>query len=104
MIRIFTRERELPLLKKIMSSLNLPYEIYTSKDTPTLEPFELGVSYNYTKKIEPPMLYLARKGFINYHPAPLPEYPSGPQYELQTTERAIKNEVMKWGCTVHYHE
>ncbi len=102
MIRIFTRERELPLLKKIMSSLNLPYEIYTSKDTPTLEPFELGVSYNYTKKIEPPMLYLARKGFINYHPAPLPEYPSGPQYELQTTERAIKNEVMEWGCTVHY--
>ena len=83
-IRIFTRERERELIEKFMSSLNIPYEIYTSKDNPKLEAFELGVSYNYTKKIEPPLLYLARKGFINYHPAPLPEYPSGPNFELET--------------------
>ena len=102
MIRIFTREREKELLQEYMSTLNIPYEIYTSKENPTLEPFELGVSYNYTKKIEPPLLYLARKGFINYHPAPLPEYPSGPEYDLETTERAIKEKIMKWGVTLHY--
>ena len=102
MIRIFTREREKELLQEYMSTLNIPYEIYTSKENPTLEPFELGVSYNYTKKIEPPLLYLARKGFINYHTAPLPEYPSGPEYDLETTERAIKEKIMKWGVTLHY--
>ena len=102
MIRIFTREREKELHQEYMSTLNIPYEIYTSKENPTLEPFELGVSYNYTKKIEPPLLYLARKGFINYHPAPLPEYPSGPEYDLETTERAIKEKIMKWGVTLHY--
>jgi|TARA_B000000460_G_C21434834_1_gene356780 methionyl-tRNA formyltransferase len=101
-IRIFTRERERELIEKFMNSLNIPYEIYTSKDNPKLEAFELGVSYNYTKKIEPPLLYLARKGFINYHPAPLPEYPSGPKFELETTERAIKEKVMEWGVTLHY--
>jgi len=102
MMRIFTRGREKELLQEFMDTLNIPYEIYTSKDNPSLEPFELGVSYNYTKKIESPLLYLARKGFINYHPAPLPEYPSGPEYNQETTERAIKEKIMKWGVTLHY--
>ncbi len=101
-MKIFTRKREFPLLKEFLDSYNIPYELYTSDNEPTLEPFELGVSYNYTKKIESPLLYLARKGFINYHPAPLPGYPSGPQYELQSTERAIKEKVLKWGVTLHY--
>ncbi len=102
MIRIFTRDREKELVKKFMNTLNIPFEIYTSNDSPTLEPFELGVSYNYTKKIEPPLLYLARKGFINYHPAPLPEYPMGPQYEKNSPERGVEDKVMQWGVTLHY--
>jgi len=100
-MKVFTRKREFPLVKEFLDSYNIPYELYTSADEPILEPFELGVSYCYTKKIEPPLLYLARKGFINYHPAPLPDYPSGPQYELQTTERAIKEKNLKWGVTLH---
>ena len=64
-VRIFTRTREYDLLDDYLSTLNIPFEIYTSKDTPKNEPFELGISYGYTKKIESPLLHLARKGFVN---------------------------------------
>jgi len=101
-VRIFTRSREKELLSQYLDSLNISYEIFTSKDNPTNEPFELGISYGYTKKIEPPMLYLARKGFVNFHPAPLPEYPMGPQYTENSQERGVKDKVMKWGVTAHY--
>jgi len=101
-VKIFTRKREQDLLNEYLSMFNIPFEIYTSNDEPKNEPFELGISYCYTKKINPPLLYLARKGFVNYHPAPLPEYPSGPKFELETTERAIKEKVMEWGVTLHY--
>ena len=37
MIRIFTRDREKELVKKFMNTLNIPFEIYTSNDSPTLE-------------------------------------------------------------------
>ena len=101
-VRIFTRSRENDFLKKYLETLNIPFEIYTSKDTPTNEPFELGISYGYTKKIESPLLYLARKGFVNYHPAPLPEYPMGPNYKENSPERGVKDKGMKWGETAHY--
>jgi len=102
MIRIFSRKREIPKLREFFDDLNLEYQLYTSKDTISLEPFELGISYCYTKKITPPLLYLARKGFVNYHPAPLPQYANGPQYEGNASDRAIKEHVTRWGVTVHY--
>ena len=46
--------------------------------------------------------YLARKGFVNYHPAPLPEYPFGPEYKENSPERGVKDKVMKWGVTAHF--
>lgn len=101
-MKVFTRKREYELVKEFLDSYNIPFELFTSADKPVLEPFELGVSYCYTQKITPPLLYLARKGFINYHPAPLPKYPTGPQFKLQTTERAIEEKVMEWGVTLHY--
>jgi len=101
-IKIFTRTRELSLLNDYLSTLNIPFEIYTSKDEVPNEPFELGISYCYTKKINPPLLYLARKGFVNYHPAPLPEYPMGPEYKENSPERGVKDKVMKWGVTAHF--
>jgi methionyl-tRNA formyltransferase len=101
-VRIFTRTREYDLLDDYLSTLNIPFEIYTSKDTPKNEPFELGISYGYTKKIESPLLHLARKGFVNFHPAPLPEYPMGPEFTENSPERGIKDKVMKWGVTAHF--
>jgi methionyl-tRNA formyltransferase len=44
-----------------------------------------------------PLLSTPKKGFVNYHPAPLPQY-GGPT-EL---EEAIKNNEIHWGVTVHY--
>ena len=38
-----------------------------------------------------------KKGFVNYHPAPLPKY-KGPN-EIET---AIKNKEIHWGVSVHY--
>ena len=99
---IFTRAREYELLNDYLSTLNIPYEIFTSKSEPENEPFELGISYCYTKKISPPLLYLARKGFVNYHPAPLPEYPFGPNFKENSIERGIKDKIMKWGVTAHF--
>ena len=101
-VKIFTRTRELSLLNDYLSTLNIPFEIYTSKDEVPNEPFELGISYCYTKKIDPPLLYLARKGFVNYHPAPLPEYPFSPEYKENSPERGVKDKVMKWGVTAHF--
>ena len=101
-VRIFTRSRERDLVNDYLKTLNIPFEIYTSKDNPSNEPFELGISYCYTKKIEPPLLYLARKGFVNFHPAPLPEYPMGPEFKENSPERGVRDKVMKWGVTAHF--
>ena len=101
-VRIFTRSRERDLVNDYLKNLNIQFEIYTSKDNPSNEPFELGISYCYTKKIEPPLLYLARKGFVNFHPAPLPEYPMGPEFKENSPERGVRDKVMKWGGTAHF--
>ena len=57
----------------------------------------MGVSYCYPRKITVPLLITPSKGFVNYHPTPLPKY-KGPT-EL---DEAIKNKEMHWGVTVHY--
>jgi folate-dependent phosphoribosylglycinamide formyltransferase PurN len=102
MIKVLAGKREGPKVREFFEDLNILFEIHTSLDTVSLDPFELGVSYNFLCKVQPPLLYLARKGFINYHPAPLPQYPSGPGYALSTSERAIQDRVMRWGVTLHY--
>lgn len=97
MIRVYTKERHREKLQKFLASLNLEYKIYTTKDNPELGLFELGVSYCYPRKITEPLLSTPTKGFVNYHPGPLPEY-KGPT-EL---DNAIKNKEIHWGVTVHF--
>ena len=58
--------------------------------------FDLGVSYCYPRKVTDPLLSLPAKGFVNYHPGPLPNY-KGPK---ESTD-AINNREMQWGVTVH---
>ncbi len=50
----------------------------------------------------PPTLYLARKGFVNFPPEPLPEYPMGPEYKDHAPDGGVKDKLMKWGVTAHY--
>jgi methionyl-tRNA formyltransferase len=96
MIRVYTKERHVRKIENYLNSLNLEHQIYTVKDNPKIEDFELGVSYCYPRKITEPIFSMPKKGFINYHPAPLPKY-KGPT-EL---EEAIKNKEVDWGVTVH---
>ena len=102
MIRIYTKDRHIEKITKFLNSINLKHKIFTNETDKEITEFELGISYCYPKKISKLLLSIPKKGFINYHPAPLPEYPSGPQFELETTERAIKEKVMEWGVTLHY--
>ena len=97
MIRILTKERHISKIKKFLDEHELENEIYTSNDRIPNTPFDLGVSYIWTKKITEPLLSKPSKGWINYHPAPLPKY-GGWKY----IEKAIENKEMNWGVTVHF--
>ena len=97
MIRIYTKQRHIWKIKKFLNTLNIEYAVYTIKDSPPTEQFDLGVSYCYPRKITEPLLSTPKMGFVNYHPAPLPKY-KGPT-ELK---EAVKNKEMHWGVTVHF--
>jgi len=97
MIRIYTKTRHVSKIHQFLNSIKMEHEIFTTKDTPPISKFDLGVSYCYPRKITEPLLSTPPKGFVNYHPAPLPKY-RGPT-EL---EAAITNKEIHWGVTVHY--
>jgi len=106
MIRVYTKTRHIEKIRKFLDDNSIDYRIFTTKDDPSEnfetsyfdnKPFELGVSYCYPRKISEPLLSASRLGFVNYHPAPLPDY-KGPT-EL---DKAIKNKETHWGVTVHY--
>ena len=59
--------------------------------------FDLGLSMLYWRKIKPPMLGHARRGIVNFHPAPLPEYKGVGGYNL-----AILEGLQSWAATAHY--
>ena len=97
MIKVFAKERHVKKIRRFLNSLNLENEIYTIDSTPSDKPFVLGISYGYDKKITKDLLLQSKLGFVNYHPAPLPEYRG--RFAMCD---AIKNQVMRWGVTVHY--
>jgi methionyl-tRNA formyltransferase len=97
LIRVYTKQRHVSKIHEYLNSIGLEHKIFTIKDSPPLESFDLGVSYCYPRKITNPLLSTPKKGFVNYHPGPLPKY-KGPT-EL---DDAIKNEETSWGVTVHF--
>lgn len=97
MIQVYTKKRHISKIKEYLNYLNLEHRIYTIEDDPPLEPFDLGVSYCYPRKILEPLLSTPKNGFVNYHPAPLPKY-KGPNELID----GINNKVTQWGVTVHY--
>jgi methionyl-tRNA formyltransferase len=97
LIRVYTKTRHIQKIEKFLKMLNLENQIFTTDDEEVpLSGFDLGVSYCYPKKITDPLLSAPKKGFINFHPAPLPEY-KGPN----EMEQGIKNREISWGVTVH---
>ncbi len=100
MIRLYTKTRQIQKIKKFLTELGLEHEIYTIHDNPPDTYFDLGVCYAYTRKIEGPLLSKPKKGFVNYHPGPLPKYRASPG--ISQWDMAIQNKEMCWGVTVHY--
>jgi len=97
MIRVFTKTRHISKISKFLDSIKLEHEIFTVNDEPPLTPFSLGVSYCYPRKITEPLLSMPKKGFVNYHPGPLPKYKGPHQFQ-----EAIKNKEIHWGVSVHF--
>jgi methionyl-tRNA formyltransferase len=97
LIRVYTKKRHIDKISNFLKLNSIEFEIYTIKDSPPLDSFELGVSYCYPRKIINPLLSTPKKGFVNYHPGILPTY-KGPT-EL---DDAIKNKETSWGVTVHF--
>lgn len=92
MIRVYTKKRHIDKIHKFVNEINLEHEIFTIEDVTPLSDFDLGVSYCYPRKITEPLLSKPKKGFINYHPSPLPKY-KGPTEYID----AIKNKEVHWG-------
>lgn len=97
MIRVYTKNRHIQKIKEFFDTQNIECSFFTIKDESTTNDFDLGISYCYPRKITEPLLSLPSKGFINYHPGPLPEYKGPDQYR-----NAIMNKEKEWGVTVHF--
>ena len=96
MIRVYTKTRHIDKIHRFLELKKLEHEIFTIHDNPDEGSFDLGVSYGYPRKIMNPFLTIPSKGFVNYHPGPLPHYKGPNQYQ-----DAIKNNEIHWGVTVH---
>jgi methionyl-tRNA formyltransferase len=96
-IRIYTKEKHISKIHNFLNKNNIKHEIYTTADNPELISFDLGISYCYPKKIIEPVLSTPKRGFINFHPGPLPKYKGPNEYS-----DAIKNKEVNWGVTAHY--
>jgi len=97
LIRVYTKTRHIKKIKEFLTSQNVPFEIFTINDTIQKNDFDFGVSYCYPRKISRELLDIPQKGFVNFHPAPLPKY-KGPTELID----AIKNKEVDWGVTVHH--
>jgi len=87
-------------IEKVANELNIPLFTYDKaiKLIKSGELFyELGVSILYWKRLKDELLYTPRKGVINFHPAPLPEYKGTGGYNL-----AILESKTSWAVTAHY--
>ena len=98
MIIVLTKTRHIEKINKFLEQNKINFEIYTVKTIPDFmsSEYNLGVSYCYPRLVTEPLLSLPKLGFVNYHPAPLPEYKGHDPYS-----RAVAKRVMKWGVSVH---
>ena len=59
--------------------------------------FDLGVSFVYWRKLRPALFEHPTRGFINFHPAPLPSLKGVAGYNI-----AILEGMSEYGVTAHY--
>lgn len=71
-------------------------DVYALANEGSLQ-LDLAVSFVYWRIIKTPLLGLPKRGIINFHPAPLPDYKGTAGYNL-----AILEERKTWSVTAHY--
>jgi methionyl-tRNA formyltransferase len=59
--------------------------------------FDVGISMLYWRKLKGALLSSAKRGIVNFHPAPLPDYKGVGGYNL-----AILDGLDEWACSAHY--
>ncbi|MCH2159793.1 MAG: hypothetical protein MK096_13580 [Oleiphilaceae bacterium] len=59
--------------------------------------FDLALSILFWRRIKEPLLSFPKKGVINFHPAPLPDYKGTGGYNF-----AILDRLKEWEVTAHY--
>lgn len=74
------------------------YRLIRGKN-PCVADIDVVVSYLYPKKILSPLYGLARRGCINFHPAPLPDYKGRAGYNT-----AILDGKTEFGVSAHFIE
>ena len=80
----------------VFSSAKEVYELIHKKD-PRVQNIDLVISYLFWGKIEEPLLSLGKKGCVNFHPAPLPDYKGRAGYNT-----AILDERKTFGVSAHF--
>ena len=101
MIVILTKARHCWKLMSFLTRIHIVNWVYAVEQAGRewIAPgeYSLGISYCWPYLVPPEILAQPSLGWINYHPAPLPDY-KGPK----ETTRAIADRVMEWGVSVHW--
>jgi methionyl-tRNA formyltransferase len=91
-------------LLKAANDLNIevltdPNEVYHRIETnhESVRDIDLVISYLYWGRVKQPLIELASRGCINFHPAPLPDYKSRAGYNT-----AILEGRTEFGVSVHF--
>ncbi|MGL4393463.1 MAG: formyltransferase family protein [Fusobacteriaceae bacterium] len=62
-----------------------------------IEEIDYVISFLFWEKIKEPLLSLGKKGCVNFHPAPLPDYRGMAGYSF-----SIIDEIDYWGVSLHF--
>lgn len=94
-IAIFTKSRYILRLLDFTQKFDIDVKFFTIYDNFTYD-FDIIISYCYGRKLTKDILDSA-KIKLNFHPAPLPEYPGADPYT-----KAVEYKVISWACTCHH--
>lgn len=84
-----------PDLKEEATRLKLP--VLSQEMLPTDISVDFVISYMFRKRVRSDVIALARRGAVNFHAGPLPEYGGWAFYNI-----AILENAREYGCTCHF--
>jgi methionyl-tRNA formyltransferase len=72
-------------------------DLYAAIDRGETPEVDLVLSFLFWKRIRPPLIALGRRGCLNFHPAPLPDFRGLGGYNVAILER-----LEAWGVSCHH--